>query len=1071
MAKLQRQSINIAFAGGVETKIDPKGVPPVRLLDLQNAVFTRATTIVKRNGYEAIGAGGVDAGGVAIASPRALARRGDELIQLTDRRAYSYRTSTDTWSDAGDVASVVASHEAIARTGTAQTMADLAAAHGVTLAAWEDSRGGVWYALTETASDRELVAPTQADALGSRPRCLAVGGVLMLLWAQASTGRLYVATFIPGAPSVAAPSILTTDLSTSDPAYDACTVLVSGALAVDGAGLIAWRIDGFGAGGYRIGYLHPSGVLGSPATGLPSVATYTPSGGVTGVHGPIAIAFDELHQEQVAIAFADGATVGTSRLVVRVLEPSAFTADPSVSDPVQLSALSSTAGWQRAALTWAIDELSTARALWWAAELGGPTSDASIVYSGAFDTLGSGTISATAAIRGHTLVSRAWVDGQVTTGVGATPGSVYVVIAQSTTYFPWYGVARISAGAGPATPIVARLLPGEALGAPTRTHVCSVIPTDPDPAGLLVASRLSRRWRLALGYRIQLAAETLTWGESGIRSVLLDFDSPTAWQSAQFGGGLYLAGAAPLHYDGDRWAEAGFHTAPDALAPISASTAAGASLSVGVYTYVTWYEEIDGAGELHAGPVSAPITVTTTAANTNVVIQLPTLHLTRRRRVRIAVARTIVNATGTFDQLAFYRVTSVDPTAVGANGYVVNDATIDAIAFTDALSDVALLGREPAYINGGILSNAPAPMAGGVLGAGKSRIFWTDPGDPDLVRFSQARRDESALEMAPELSVRIDPYGGAIVAIGVLDDVVIVFRESAIYAFGGAGPAAAPALDPAAGFSDPVLITSDVGCADAASLVLTPTGLMFSSAKGIMTLDRSRQLQRTGAPVYAYREQRITGAATLPDRSAVVFLTDADDGRTLLYDYERDQWSTWTNHTGRGVAVVGGVLHYLRTDDRVFRETVGAYSDAGRAIPMLIETAWLRFAGPLQAWQRVWYVLILGAYRSAHTLRVRHRIDYREAWCDPIDIDATADYDPSLYGAGAYGAGAYGGAGLDGAVYQQRIHVGLQAQAIAFRFEDVEPTPGGGASFELSELLLTGGILRADFPLGPDRSS
>lgn len=52
---LPKVTIAMRFAGGLESKMDPKAVPLVRLLGLENAVFTRAVSLSKRFGYESLG--------------------------------------------------------------------------------------------------------------------------------------------------------------------------------------------------------------------------------------------------------------------------------------------------------------------------------------------------------------------------------------------------------------------------------------------------------------------------------------------------------------------------------------------------------------------------------------------------------------------------------------------------------------------------------------------------------------------------------------------------------------------------------------------------------------------------------------------------------------------------------------------------------------------------------------------------------------------------------------------------------------------------------------------------------
>jgi hypothetical protein len=139
-------------------------------------------------------------------------------------------------------------------------------------------------------------------------------------------------------------------------------------------------------------------------------------------------------------------------------------------------------------------------------------------------------------------------------------------------------------------------------------------------------------------------------------------------------------------------------------------------------------------------------------------------------------------------------------------------------------------------------------------------------------------------------------------------------------------------------------------------------------------------------------------------------------------------------------------------------------------ITMRIETAWIHFAPYLQGWQRVLWAYFLGTYKSAHTLHIRYRVNYDDDYRGPINLDVNTNYDPSLYGAGAYGAGPYGGTGGGVSRYQRRIHLNKECQAIQFRIEDSEATGDAGASFELSELLLIGGILDSAYKPGPART-
>jgi hypothetical protein len=275
------------------------------------------------------------------------------------------------------------------------------------------------------------------------------------------------------------------------------------------------------------------------------------------------------------------------------------------------------------------------------------------------------------------------------------------------------------------------------------------------------------------------------------------------------------------------------------------------------------------------------------------------------------------------------------------------------------------------------------------------------------------------------------------------------------------------------GFSRPQLVTSDVGCIYPESVCLTPNGYVFQSRKGFHLLGRDGSISYVGAPVEAYNSQRTRSATSLPDRTSIVFVSDS--GSTLLYDYFYGQWSRFSNHLGYGAAVVADRYHYLRLDGRVFRETPGEYSDAGQRIRIRFETAWIRLQGHLQGFARFWALHLLGSWLSPHQLGISYRTGYDTQWSSTYWLDATGSSssagwitgvdaatigtDPitgSEYGDGEYGDGEYGGDAPD--VYSWRMRCNEKGSAIQIRVEDFEAVGNAGASMELSELAITGGV-------------
>jgi len=998
---LSRSPIAVPMLGGVDNKSDAKAVTAPALLDLQNGTFSKIASIVKRNGYAALSKS-VTAAGTDYSSPRALATRDDELLLLTDAAAYSYQPSVSSWAKISDASTAAASDRSIAHTGSNQTTPDAATNHGLRVVAWEDSRGGVYWTLVETSSDRILRAPAQLDSLGSRPRCVANGDTLHIYYVQSSTGRIYCAVINPFLPlATVTPVMLTDDLAAANPSYDACPASIASNTSNPDSVLMVWAVD---PSGYRLAYIHSSGVIGSPLTGLPSAVDRA----VTVSVGPV-VACD--NASLAAVAYADGAnnTVVDSWGVEDPINFVSATTIAEGANPIRL------------AVTYTGDITSASV---WREFTAATNRDHSVKVR----AVGGSDVTQ----RGAGIATKAFGDG---TFSGC-------VLVHDVTYFAIYLTVAFT---GSELRCVARTLPGVCYGIPPRAHLPSV-EVDADDERI-------HRWCASWQQQIPSGADgegtAALFAEVGIRLVTLDLDPDDGWQSAQLGRTLYFGGACPQRYDGDTLTEAGWHYAPDEVAAPTQGT--GGSLTLlSTVEYVALYVENNAQGEVDRGPVSVGLSVTLTGSNNKLTFALPTYRMTSRRRVRIDLYRSV---NGDASQL--FRVSSVDPSAVGNNGYIANDTTADTVSFVDAMSDAVLVTQEPLYTNGGIPSNDPS-ATGSLMVAGKNRLFTNDASNPLLIRYTQEIQDGATAEFVDELSIPVDPYGGDVTALAAMDDRVIVFKRSAIFAFAGAGPLRDPLADPSQGFASPQLVTSDVGCTAPRSIATTPNGVVFQSAKGIYQLGRDLSVSYIGAPVELYNSQTVTRATLIEDRTQILFLCSS--GRTLLYDYQRNQWGTHTNHTGMDAAVSGGTYHYLRSDGRVFQETEGLYRDDNSQIKLIIETAWIKLTGYLQGFQRVDRAHLIGEYKSPHKIRFRYQTDYMAGWSAPHDIDWRTPDLGDLYGEGPYGDGAYGGDPAE--IYRWWIHISETCMSIRFRFEDLEEADQFGASYELSELLLEAAFKR-----------
>lgn len=1022
---LREVELHVRFAGGIETKSDQKAVPAAKLLRLENGIFSRAISIRKRNGYASLSQV-IDGQPGLLDDAIRLAGRDGELLAFSPSRSYS--RAGDQWSDVGAVYSPIGTDRPLVRTGTEQLQPDHASLDGIIVSAWEDSLGGVWWSVS-TEAGRVVRAAEQADASGSSPRCVAVGPNLHIYYSVPAQQRVMVIVVNPATPATTVtPQILISDLSTTSPAYDACPTD-----RPDTPAAIAWHESG--TANIRLGYVDKSGVLGSPLTGHPAIRT-DPSSRFTGGSTPLAIAF-------FGVDGGDG-----DRLVIALVSSvmdihiRSFTGGSLVSSisNTGLNNFYNSTDAQRIALT-----CVSASLCWIAVEEAAvaPSNRFVVTYSSPIPAVTSSTATT---LRSVGLASRAF----------AIDGHAFATFVHDTSFFNTYLTMRISDAADDGFVCVGRHAPAGAAGAPIRKHLSSA---HVDGAAV----------KIALPVRERLISETGSqFRETGLRLVSLDFDSEDSHQAVQLGRGLYMAGACPQHYDGLRWTEQGFHVGPELIV---ATPAAGGSMTASTtYQYRAWYEWPDTQGEVHLGPISISTSVTMAGGQTQVTLTLPTLRVTQKPNVRICVARSLAAATGSTAQL--FRVTSLDPSTLGdPNGIVYNNTAVDTVTFIDQMSDATLRLQEELYTNGGTLSNDPSPV-GSVIAVGKGRAFATDPSNGNAVRYSQPIRDGFGVEMPPDLVHDVDPFGGDVTAIAVQDDRIVLFKASAIFMFSGDGPPQNGDTS-TSGFTIPQLITSDVGCTDPASVVLTPLGHMFKSAKGIYMLGRDGAVSYVGAPAEAFNGQLVRAATVMPDRTQVVFLTD--DGTTLLYDFLFGQWSTFTNHEGQDAIVVGGVYHYLRNDGRVYQETIGQFSDAGVRIRLRFETAWLHLQDQLQGFTKFWGIDLLGTWVSPHQLGIAYQTEYvpqysQTFWYDATGLTSSAGWitgdnanpigdDPitgSDYGDGEYGSGEYGGVAPD--TYNWHLDLNEKGASIQFRFEDFEAVGFNGGSFELTEMLIRGSI-------------
>ncbi len=470
-------------------------------------------------------------------------------------------------------------------------------------------------------------------------------------------------------------------------------------------------------------------------------------------------------------------------------------------------------------------------------------------------------------------------------------------------------------------------------------------------------------------------------------------------------------GYLPVEHNFFLWPDTAPTTPPDPVnTAVAAWSATGGSMvakpdtatNTDAYYYQFTYEWTDNQGNAFRSSPSIPIAVTTTGALStgSVVLKIPTLRLTMKTAnpVKIVVYRWSVA------QQIYYQTTSL-------TAPLLNDTTVDSVSFTDTNSDATILGNNILYTTGGVVEDVNAP-ASNILSLFDTRLWLVDAEDPNLLWYSKQVIEATPVEMSDLFTIYIPPTTategttGPITAMSAMDDKLIIFKENAILYINGSGPDNTGANSQ---YSQPIFITSTVGCTNQRSIVLTPTGLMFQSNKGIWLLDRGMNTSYIGAPVENFNDGLVNSAVNVPATNQVRFTLDS--GVTLMYDYYYAQWGTFTKVPAVASCIFEGSHTFINSLGATFQENPGSYLDGSNAVLMNFKTGPLRL-GELQGYQRAYFFYILGTFISPHKLQVLLSYDYENDPSQSMIISPTNYSTP--YGSGdsqsPYGQGnPYGG--------------------------------------------------------------
>jgi hypothetical protein len=950
---------SIPLAMGPDTKVDPRALQAPKLTVLENGWFEEPGGIQKRGGQAALSLTKVAGGSITASRMRAVCTRGDELLLFAENRAYSWSEKNSGWLDRGRFDSVLAEQETIAADRTEQVLGDRAETASVVVYAWQVNKAGgsfeVRYQCIDKATGATQTSSSSAVVASAvRPRCLAVNGSLLVFYFD-GTSELKVDVITPSSIYSTIGSPIT--LSSADCAgwYDVDSHDATHAV-------VAYRTTG---NQVKIMLVDNAGSASSTRTIARACHTWL----AVNYHATVS---------RVSLVRVDQ-TGGANDTIRHDWLLANLTDDSAVNTSVNVETLNRVLHVGTVVLTG-----QTAYTFW---TLDGAASPGG--SSPAFDQVRRGTVTSGGTVVVRVLVRRSSMGSRPRLWKDGTAERILIhVIHDDGDQQPCYvlldgtyvvGDTNGAIAAGDEAGLVARLLPGEGRGRLNAT-INGHLPQIEDIGNDQYAAVLGFRRRLeALGGNV--------YSERGMRDFVYTCYDSRAFQGREEGRCLYLPGGYQAEYDGVRVVESGFWLYP----PAGASGTGGMSFATAdtggqlpntkLYYRLIW--EWRNAGDERvistwAGDIEVDLSGLAGTDN-KVTFTVPTLPYTNKSNVVLAVYRSHSTATAG----PFYRVSPVDPTATG---WVTNNIDADTVTFADdngldggsGITETELLTKEEFPLAERELDPMP-PAPPFFMAGGQARLVTRDPQDTNVLRYSKLRSAGDEAMFSDITSLQVPQDGGALIQADVTENALIALKERAIYVAQGNGPdnVLGPEDVNPAGYGAPQKV-SEIGCIDPRSVVRAPPGVFFQSKKGIYLLTNNYQTVYVGAAVQDYVETYtpVRGAVHLADKHQVRFYFN---GGTAAYDYLIDQWAWWPGRDGLSACLWQSQPLWLDGDAPY--EPQDTFVDGAAAYSMVVETAWIKLTG-LIGLKRVWWLYVLGEWRSLHQLRVRVAYDYDPNWVD-----------------------------------------------------------------------------------------
>jgi len=552
--------------------------------------------------------------------------------------------------------------------------------------------------------------------------------------------------------------------------------------------------------------------------------------------------------------------------------------------------------------------------------------------------------------------------------------------------------------------------------------------------------------------------------DEGFDLYVMEFANDKTHLATAIQGQALLSGGVPALYDGQHLSEYGFHFGPlinAGEAGVTESTPAPGFLTPSTaYQWVAIYTWLDSAGMRHQSWLSNVATLTTSSSVTGITATLTVWNLT------------LTEHEDTLDpsqpvMIELYRKGGTTDGFFHLDQVVTNDRTQPNQYVVSSISDADIQTKEILYTEGGVLEDTTVPACRHIVANG-DRVWAISADDPEFVWHTKINGRDQRLPGFNTDFVQRTEIGSGCTALASLDDKLIVFKESRVFAYVGNPP---NNQGQPGSLNGPILISVATGCIDPRSVCNCPAGVVFQARDSLYVLSRGLEVQKIGGPVEdTLALYPVVTSAVHAEALELVLFTVSNaggtEGATLAWHYQINEWTVWytqdSRSTAKWPAVTGAMCH---------REGVPRYHQ-GQAdgLPLWIDpsyypdhdgtartftatTPWFQFA-QVQGFQKVRRVSFLGTYQNVHSLDFKVYYDFDITTYDTFTLTSTEV-----------------AALVKGSREQIGIHLGKKCEAIRIEVTATKDGLGTGRLVRWESLLLELGGKGGSFrlPVGARR--